>query len=338
MTATGCIFYDTVTGNNSVACQGGTANCSNTSTTANQFGILVDPAHPNNPAWETSAGYDFATGLGSLNVANLLSAWGSASFTADTVAITSPSSVNIAHGQSVSFAVKVTPTTATGSVSLVASPTGNPQLGIGSFTENTTVTLGTGGTVNISTNELPGGTAYPVVAEYSGDGVFAPGTSAAITVTVTPEASKTAVNLVTFDSNGNIVSHAASTAAYGSPYIVQIAVSDSSGNQCVTAVVACPTGTVALTDGGTALKDFSGSNTVKLNSQGIAEDQPVQLAAGPHALVAVYSGDNSFTTSTSPATAISITPASTTATSNEQREFGADRPDSNLDGKHRHEQ
>jgi hypothetical protein len=314
VTATGCIFYDTVTGNNSVACQGGTANCSNTSTTANQFGILVDPAHPNNPAWETSAGYDFATGLGSLNVANLLSAWGSASFTADTVAITSPSSVTIAHGQSVSFAVKVTPTTATGSVSLVASPTGNPQLGIGSFTENTTVTLGTGGTVNISTNELPGGTAYPVVAEYSGDGVFAPGTSAAITVTVTPEASKTAVNLVTFDSNGNIVSHAASTAAYGSPYIVQIAVSDSSGNQCVTAVVACPTGTVALTDGGAALKDFSGSNTVKLNSQGIAEDQPVQLAAGTHGLVAVYSGDNSFTTSTSPATAISITPASTTAT------------------------
>ena len=184
--------------------------------------------------------------------------------------------MSIAHGQSVNFAVKVTPTTATGSVSLVASPTGNPQLGIGSFTENTTVTLGTGGTVNISTNELPGGTAYPVVAEYSGDGVFAPGTSASITVTVTPESSKTAVNLVTFDSSGNIVSHGASTAAYGSPYILQIAVSDNGGNQCVTAVVACPTGSVTVTDGGAALKDFSGSNTVKLNSQAIAEDQPVQ--------------------------------------------------------------
>ena len=127
----GCIFYDTVTGNNSVACQGGTLNCSNTSTAANQFGILVDPAHPTNPAWVTTPNYDSATGLGSLNVANLINAWGSASFTADTVAITSPvtNTVNITHGATANFTVTVTPTTATGSVSLVASPPGKSQVG-----------------------------------------------------------------------------------------------------------------------------------------------------------------------------------------------------------------
>ena len=49
-----------------------------------------------------------------------------------------------------------------------------------------------------------------------------------------------------------------------------------------------------------------------LNSQGIAEDQPVQLAAGAHSLVAAYSGDNSFTPSTSSAESVTITAATTT--------------------------
>ncbi len=126
VTATGCIFYDTVTGNNSVACQGGKPNCSNTSTAANQYGILVDPAHTNNPAWETTTGYDLATGLGSLNVGNLLASWSSATFTGDTVAITSPATntVNITHGATANFTVKVTPTPVGGAVSLVASPPG----------------------------------------------------------------------------------------------------------------------------------------------------------------------------------------------------------------------
>jgi Pro-kumamolisin, activation domain/Bacterial Ig-like domain (group 3) len=315
VTATGCIFYDTVTGNNSVACQGGTPNCSNTSTAANQFGIIVDPAHPTNPAWVTTPNYDLATGLGSLNVGNLINAWGSASFTPDTVTITSPASgtVNIKHGTAVTFNVTVSSASATGSVSLVATPTGNPQLGIGSFSENTSTTL-SGGTATINTTQLPGGTAYPVVASYSGDGTFAAGTSAPVTVTVTPESSSTAVSVWTSDANGNVLSKNATTAPYGSNYVLQIAVSDSSGNQCATIVAACPTGTVTLTDNGGPLKDFSGTNTTKLNSLGFAEDQPVQLGGGPHSLVAAYSGDNSFTASTSPADSFTITTAPTTTT------------------------
>ena len=317
VTATGCIFYDTVTGNNSVACQGGTPNCSNTSTAANQFGVLVDPAHTSNPAWLTTPGYDLATGLGSVNIANLLTAWSTATFTSDTVAITSPSSgtVNITHGQSVPFTVKVTPTAATGNISLIAEPPGNPQLGIGAFSQNASGSLSSG-TTTINTNLLPGGAAYPVVASYSGDGTYASGTSAPVTVTVTPEGSQTAVNVITFNSSNNPVTNTGSISlAYGSPYILEIAVSDHSGNQCAGATpVACPTGTIALTDSGAPLKDFSGSGTVKLNSLGIAEDQPVQLGVGAHSLVAAYSGDNSFTASTSSAEAVTITKASTTST------------------------
>jgi len=323
VTATGCIFYDTVTGNNSVACQGGKPNCSNTSTAANQYGIMVDPAHTNNPAWETTPGYDLATGLGSLNVGNLLTNWSSASFTPNTVAITSPTvsaptagSIMITHGATANFTVKVTPIPAGGAVSLVASPPGKAQVGIGSFSQsNQTFTL-SGGTATIATNELPGGTAYPVVANYSGDGTFAAGTSAPVLVTVTAEASNTAVNVVTFNAQNNPVINTGNISLqYGSSYILQIAVSDSTKQQCAKVVVACPTGTVTLKDGTSPVNDFNGQSTVTLNSQGIAEDQPVQLAIGAHSLTAAYSGDNSFTASTSsPAVAVTVTQATTATT------------------------
>jgi Pro-kumamolisin, activation domain/Bacterial Ig-like domain (group 3) len=309
-----CIFYDTTLGNNSVACQGGTPNCSNTTAGTNQFGVLVDPTNGANPAWLAGVGYDRAAGLGSVNVANLIAEWSKATFTANTVAITStsPSTINIAHGTSVTFNVKVTPssgtTPPTGSVSLIAKPTGSPQAGIGVFSENNPTNLsasGSTGVVAINTTELPGspmaGTppapvAYPVVASYGGDGTFAPGTSAPVTVTVTPESSKTVVTLFAFNSSGAVITPTPTSVAYGSPYILQIAVQDSSGRQCAAQVAACPTGTVTLTDNGNPVNDFSGTNSTKLNSQGIAEDQPVQLAVSPptHSLVATYSGDNSF--------------------------------------------
>ena len=53
------------------------------------------------------------------------------------------------------------------------------------------------------------------------------------------------------------------------------------------------------------------SNIVPLNRHGFFEDQPIQLPAGSHSIVAAYAGDNSYTASTSPADAISITKAPT---------------------------
>jgi hypothetical protein len=316
VSATGCVFYDTINGNNSVACVGGTPNCS--TATSGQFGVLIDPLHTSNPAFLTTPGYDLATGLGSVNVSNLLAAWSTATFTADTVAIisTSPATVNVTHGTSVSFNVKVTPTPSNGStpevVSLIAKPTTGSQLGIGAFTQDATTTL-TSGSTTISTVLLPGGASYPVVASYAGDGTFAAGTSAPVLVTVTPEGSQTALNVVTQNSTGaNVFNPGPISLVYGSSYFLQIAVSDSGGNQCANTVVACPTGTITLKDGAVALKDFSGANTASLNSQGIAEDQPVQLGVGTHSLVATYSGDNSFTPSTSNTNSVTVTTAGTT--------------------------
>src|SRR6266851_645033 len=112
-----CVFYDIIKGNNSVACVGGKPNCSNTSTAANQFGIMATTTGGTTPAFGTAAGYDLATGLGSVNVANLLAAWASPSRTGSTTTLAPPTGSFTVDG-SVAVNGTVAPGTATGIVSL----------------------------------------------------------------------------------------------------------------------------------------------------------------------------------------------------------------------------
>jgi hypothetical protein len=334
VSAAGCIFYDVVTGNNSVACVGGSKNCSNTSTAANQYGVLVDPANTTTPAFAAVAGYDKATGLGSVNVSNLLTNWSSATLSADTVTVTSPQSgTTITHGNSASFTIKVLQnsgtTVPTGDVSLIATPAGGQPFAIGTFNNNinpaSTFTL-SGGSVTIQTNLLPGG-ADSIVAQYAGDGTFAPTQSTPpITVTVNKESSVTTISLLTFDSSNNLFDlPAPSTVVYGTtPYIMRVDVSNSGGlnSACTlaTGVVPCPTGTITETfDSGKPLNDFPNTqtgvttNAASLNSLGFVEDQPINLPGGSHTLVASYSGDNSFSASTSSSVSLTVSAAQTAA-------------------------
>ena len=160
----------------------------------------------------------------------------------------------------------------------------------------------TGGVANISTNLLPPGTAS-VVATYGGDVLLGASTSAPVAVAVTGanQTSKTTMSFVTFDANNNpVLSQAAQNITYGSPYILQVAVTPASGansgKQCWSAntvtAFPCPTGTVTVTDNGSPLNDWpnagtpNATNAPKLNNQGIAEDQPIQLPVGSHSIVA----------------------------------------------------
>jgi hypothetical protein len=65
-----CIFYDTTTGTNAMNCKTGVGGCV-TNVPSDQAGILK--------GYTTTAGYDLATGLGTVNVANLVTAWPSSS-------------------------------------------------------------------------------------------------------------------------------------------------------------------------------------------------------------------------------------------------------------------
>lgn len=300
-----CIFYDVVNGNNSVACTGGTPNCSNASSSG--FGVLVTPGNSSTEAWETTAGYDLASGLGSINAANLVKKWSSVSFSPTTTTLVTLTPTTITHGQPVNVTIQVASGsgTPTGTVSLVGGP--SSPLGIDFFTL-------TGGSASAATSVLPGGT-YGVTAHYAGDGTFgASDSTPPVQVTVNKENSQTHVALVTFDPNsGAVTSTTATTAPYGSPYVLRGDITNSTGTLCAPAPLgesACPTGSVTVTDKGAPLD----AGTFPVNSHGYFEDQPIQLLAGIHTIASNYSGDNSFNSSTSGNVAMTITPAATTTT------------------------
>jgi hypothetical protein len=307
-----CIFYDVVTGNNSVPCVAGSPNCS--STTSGSYGILeVNPPSNSTPAWTTGPGYDLATGLGSVNAANLVKNWSSISFQPSTTTLASLSPTTLTHGQAVNFTVNVAPGsgsgTLTGNVSLIAQTgvSSTNVTGIGPFPLS-------GGSVSSSTNMLPGG-KYGVTAHYAGNGTYgASDSTPPVQVTVSPEASQTQMSFVTFNTTTGAVSGTSPTppSPYGSAfYFLRVDVLNSAGQPCAPTTTSngmtvqgaltsgCPTGTVALTENGNPLGDVNGSPPT-LNSQGYVEDQSIaaspslQPSAGTGTLIAEYSGDASF--------------------------------------------
>ena len=70
--ASTCIFYDIFTGNNAQACTSGTPNCYDSTGTVGIFSTSTGAAQVAYPSGE---GYDLATGIGSLNIANLVNNW-----------------------------------------------------------------------------------------------------------------------------------------------------------------------------------------------------------------------------------------------------------------------
>jgi hypothetical protein len=77
---TACIFYDVTLGDNDVPCQTGSPNCYRPSGT---YGVLSTSTSVYQPSFRSQTGWDFATGIGSVNVYNLVTNWtGSKSSTA----------------------------------------------------------------------------------------------------------------------------------------------------------------------------------------------------------------------------------------------------------------
>lgn len=324
----GCVFYDVIKGNNSVACVGGSPNCSNQ--TSGQFGIMATTNGGSTPAFNAGTGYDLATGLGTVNVTNLLAKWASPNRTASTTTV-SLSSTSITVDASVLVSGTVTPATATGLVVLRNATTGAAiQPSCLTSSPLCTANALSAGSYSFSTAFLPGG-SYNVIAHYGGDGTFAASDSTPIPVIVAKQNSQTVVNFVT--ANGTLTT-AAQNVTYGSPYILRVDVellpTTGSAQMCqnlsntVTFIAPlsfiCPTGAVTLTDNGKALNDFpnaqtpNATNVANLNERGFAEDQPIQLPPGSHSITASYPGDRSYNPSSSNSLSVTITQATTTTT------------------------
>jgi len=281
-----CTFNDVTTGTIAMPCTTGSADCT-TSVTGDKYGVLS--------GFGTNAGYDLATGLGSVNAKNLVTNWstGLAALTPSTTTLTlnNGTAVNITHGTAVPVTISVTPTTATGAVSLVSTATTGQ--GVDGFA------LGANAMITGTTNQLTGGT-YTVKAHYPGDGVVGPSDSASVSVTVTPQGSLTVASIF---ANQNGTAFAPGT--YPQTAFLRADVTDSGNMGKWTA-----TGTVDFVDNATTTL----ASKVGVSTDSAAFTGPILLSGGANSIVANYSGDPSFNASNSTALTFSITPASSTTT------------------------
>jgi len=304
-----CIFYDIPEGSTiAMACASGSPNCT-TLLPGDQLGVLT--------GFDTTSGYDMATGLGSVNVSNLVSAWSTYSGqfeSTDFSSFTLGPPTTFTHGASVPVSATIAPRmgsgTPTGTITLMAGQRTIPKL---FALSNASIVPGA------TTNLLPGGT-YSVTAHYSGDGTFAPSSSSPQTVTINPEASESQPKIVTFDaSTGGITSNDATSFPYGSIALLRTDITNATGSDCVQnelQAYGCPTGSVSLTDTFNSVAGALGPGTYALNTEGFAEDQSISFLGGQHTIAAVYGGDASYMGS-SGTNSINVTPASTVT----QKEF-----------------
>ncbi len=293
-----CVFNDVTNGTIAMPCLKGSPSCT-TAVSSHQYGVLS--------GYNTGAGFDLATGLGSVNAANLVNKWSTITFTQSSTTLNSVTPTTLTHGQPSTISVTVASKSGTGAV-----PTGAVSLTKGPNASDPAIESHalTTGTATWSSNVLPGGT-YNLTAHYSGDATYGPSDSASISVTVNKESSQTQAFLVTFDPNiGSVLNPNATTAVYGSPYILRVNVTNAAGVTCSSSVPlqsGCPSGAVTLTDNASPL---DGGN-FSLNSSGYLEDWAIQLSGGNHAVVASYAGDASYKPSAGNSS-ISISPAATT--------------------------
>jgi hypothetical protein len=316
-------FHDITVGINSVPCAYGSPSCITvnnpitvyvTNSSGNQEAVLEGQiGAANTPEYNAIAGYNLATGLGSIDAAQLVNNWTSIKLAATTTTI-SPSPTSFAHGATITITgtVSSSGTTPTGNVALMTDSTEPVNQG------QTTFPLVNGAYTSASASPalsyLPGGT-YNIWVHYGGDSSNGPSDSPKTQITVTPEASGTDLNLIAagVSSRGVVVytpsSPPGNSVDYGTQLMLEALVAPATqlsnewnyvfGTSTTAPVFTAATGTVTFTDSSTGV-----SNTAVLNVEGDAEYN-APFTVGPHSVTASYSGDKSYSAST--ASAVSFT-------------------------------
>lgn len=262
--ASTCVFNDVTVGNNAVP---GELNYGTPS--AN---------------YQSGVGYDLATGLGSVNVTNLINQWNTVTFnaTSTTFSIT-PTTAQ--HGAPLNVSGTVTPTSGSGTPTGVVwlTQTGYPHGNLIGDSTADIFQLNGAGSYSGVTHLLPGGT-YQVSAYYPGDGTYGGSSSPTSTqVTISPEPTTLAFYVLTKNAMGNLVPF--TSVPYGTPIYFQAQVNWQSG-------YGSPTGEI--------LYDNSGGNGIwnailSSQSNGNSLSGPDTLTpVGTYSATAIYVGDTSF--------------------------------------------
>jgi hypothetical protein len=269
------VFHDITVGSNSEVC-GGQPNppiC-----VLQWNGIYGTSQYP------AGAGYDLATGLGSVDASALINNWSSIAFRPTTTSIRLSKST-VVHG---------TPVSVTASVS-AASGSGAPTGDVAILTDSSLpasqsqllIPLSNGSGAASDINYLPGG-SYDITGHYGGDAVFASSTSQPVELTVTPEASN--INFTVLSGFQTLVS--GGIVNYNAPLQLNVQ---------PTGVSAAAGRTDGFATGSAVFAVDTTKGTAALNSAGIAVWSPPALSVGTHTASASYGGDASFKASSSAA-------------------------------------
>ena len=263
-----CIFYDVTLGDMDVNCTG-TVNCYLPSGT---YGVLSTSSSSYLPAYGTTTGWDFATGIGTVNAANLANNWPSSLSTTTTTVSSSQNPAK--EGVAVTFTATVTTKGANPPTGTVTFNDGTTSIGSGTLA---TVSGSQVATLTIST--LTAG-SHSITAVYGGDANNASSTSAVLTQTITGDT--TATNLGTSNLNP----------AYGASVTLTATVSTSGTHT--------PTGTVTFYNVSTSKSIGSGT----LSGSGATATatyatKSTDLAVGGNQLTAAFGGDANNSGSTS---------------------------------------
>jgi subtilase family serine protease len=151
--ASSCIFYDVTSGDIDVDCVG--PNCY---LADGAVGVLSTSNTSFAPAYSTSTGWDFATGIGTVNAANLVNHWPSSAPQPGFTLSASPNSLTFLQGASGSTTLTITPVNGfSGSVNLSASglPSGvSAAFGANPATAISVLTLSASGTAATGTFDV----------------------------------------------------------------------------------------------------------------------------------------------------------------------------------------
>lgn len=279
------VFHDVTIGSNNVPCDQGTPNCAVSTLNDNTKGFLT-LGH-----YYATAGYDEATGLGSVDANLLLEYWNSLSFKPSSTTL-SLSQTSFTHGTPIHLSVGVSGNgagTPSGDVGLATTASPTLNTGLGELTLQD-------GAASATVNNLPGG-QYQLTANYTGDTIFAPSNSTPVSLDVAPENSTISLAGSYWNSASNSFMPLSTGGSY--PYGTYFAMDAQpiGVNAPQGASDGVATGTVTFTDAAATGTVNSGAVSIRVN--GIAEWQSsVALPVGTNQLSASYSGDLSFNAST----------------------------------------
>ena len=269
-------FSDVTAGSAKLPCESGSANCS-------QSGEI---------GFDASAGYDLASGLGSINAQALIHNWATPLDTgtaSDTVEMVNVGGMTYNPSASITLTAKVI----SGSGSTV--PTGTIQFYDETVSSNTgtPVTLATDGTASYTEKGQFTNGGHNIAAIYSGDTTYQPNESQPVTINIQPSAtSMTVMPSTTTPAGGSIVT------------VTGIVTATNPG-------ATAPTGLITVNLDGITQGTGTLSTTGTTTSASVSVTVP---ASGAHTIQGTYAGDTNYNNSTSPAVTVTISKVATVTT------------------------